>query len=156
MTADSEINQRVNVHIIQVIRRATTLLLFRVNSQLKRHDMNFIQWSVMTLIRNRLVRTAADISRELAYDSGAVARILDQLEDAGLIQRRRSPQDRRLMKLALTGEGLKTAETLAPTVTECFSELFSEFTNDEVSTLEDLLKKLIHAMNQCPGGDAVR
>jgi DNA-binding MarR family transcriptional regulator len=59
--------------------------------------------------------TVAGLARDLEIDPGAMTRSLDRLEAKGLVRRERSTQDRRVVRLVLTGEGRKVARKV-PTV----------------------------------------
>jgi DNA-binding MarR family transcriptional regulator len=51
-----------------------------------------------------------DLYRLLMISSGGLTHRLDRLEKAGLIERRRSEQDKRSFEVALTAEGVARAE----------------------------------------------
>jgi len=127
-------------------RRASSLLLGRLEDVFAGHRMTFVQWAVLMLLRDGLVRTAADICRDLCYDSGALTRVLDQLEQRGLIDRRRCCQDRRTVELTLTEKGRDTAESVIPSVADSYNGALSQFTSEEAETLIRLLGKLIAGM----------
>ena len=63
------------------------------------------QWKPLLLLQQDACSTAADISRISCHDNGAVTRLLDRLQNKGLVQRLRSAEDRRVVNLALTEEG---------------------------------------------------
>jgi DNA-binding MarR family transcriptional regulator len=124
-------------------RRASGLILSRLEDIFAGQGMTFVQWAVLMLLRDGLVRTAADICRDLDYDSGALTRVLDQLEQRGFIERRRGCQDRRVVELILTEKGRETAESLIPLVADSYNGALADFTREEAEALIRLLGKLI-------------
>jgi DNA-binding MarR family transcriptional regulator len=79
----------------------------------------------------------------LHHDSGAMTRLIDQLEERDLIERRRNPQDRRVIELSLTDSGNELIVTLIGIVTEALNVALDDFTRDEVKLFQALLRKLI-------------
>src|SRR5438105_14145605 len=59
-------------------------------------------------------RTAADLSRALTHDAGAMTRVVDQLEEMGLARRVRLERDYRRQRVELTAEGRRHAPGADP------------------------------------------
>jgi len=53
-------------------------------------------------VRDGIALNPKDICIQLRHDSGALTRVLDQLESRGLVLRQRSAEDRRAIELHLT------------------------------------------------------
>jgi DNA-binding MarR family transcriptional regulator len=88
-------------------------------------------------------KSAADLCKGISYDAGAMTRMLDRLEGKGLIRRRRSAQDRRLVHLELTDEGRAAyprMREIAMTVTNRFLRGFSKA---EARQLESFLGRML-------------
>ncbi|HET7756591.1 MAG TPA: MarR family transcriptional regulator, partial [Steroidobacteraceae bacterium] len=60
---------------------------------------------IATLAADSEPKSASDLCKGISYDAGAMTRMLDRLEAKGLIRRKRSADDRRLVHLELTEEG---------------------------------------------------
>src|SRR5512137_2298662 len=93
-----------------LIRRLYTLLLARFEGALTQADFTLTQWIVLIQLREGIARTASDLASDIGHDSGAITRVLDQLERRGFLQRTRSSQDRRVVELKLTPAGKAIAE----------------------------------------------
>lgn len=72
--------------------------------------VNYLQWTALISVLHGRAANCRELARDLAYDSGATTRLLDALEQKGLIERHRSAQDRRVINLALTQIGSALAE----------------------------------------------
>lgn len=124
-----------------LIRRIYHLLM-RQADHIVFEDLTFTQWIVLAQLRDGSVTTGADICRNLNHDSGAVTRLLDQLEARGLVERHRIADDRRVAKLQLTAEGRALVKRLSPRVADLWNTLMSDFSHAEIATLMELLSRL--------------
>jgi DNA-binding MarR family transcriptional regulator len=126
-----------------LVRRTSNLMLPRLEALFAAQGFTFVQWCVLMSLRDGLASRAAEIARNLNYDSGALTRVLDQLEARGLIERSRSAEDRRTVELALTADGRSAVERLVPPMADFLNELFRDFTPAEMETLRGLLDRII-------------
>jgi DNA-binding MarR family transcriptional regulator len=67
--------------------------------------LTYPQYLVMLVLWERDGLSLGDIGRRLRLDSGTLTPLLKRLEVAGLVTRRRSDQDERVVLIALTEEG---------------------------------------------------
>lgn len=68
-----------------------------------RTDMNALA-IIMKYERRSVLPSPRDLSRDLQLSSPATTAMLDRLERLGLIERKRSDQDRRVVRIALTAK----------------------------------------------------
>jgi DNA-binding MarR family transcriptional regulator len=94
-------------------------------------------------LRDGLATTTAALCQELRHDSGAMTRLIDQLEERGLIGRRRQTADRRIVDLELTPAGRKLAESLIPLAVDTLNSALSGFTKAEVQQLKGMLRRIM-------------
>ncbi len=110
-------------------------------------------------LRDGLATTCADISRHMNYDSGAITRVVDQLEARGFVTRSRSLTDRRVVHLALTPEGRTVTKAMATPTIAFWNEMLDDFSNEETAQLVALLTRLLNRMEKTPvraGGEGRR
>lgn len=121
---------------------------------LDRHLQDFgvtaAQFKVLIIVSQYGVDTPAELCRFLSLDSGSMTRMLDRLEQKGLIARSRCPQDRRQVRLELTADGDVLAGQLPQIGASAMNELVGVLAPDELKTLEKILTKVLLA-----AGDAV-
>jgi DNA-binding MarR family transcriptional regulator len=126
-----------------LIRRLTTLITGRLETAFASQQFTLTQWSVLVHLRDGLASTASDLCCAFQHDSGALTRVLDQLEARGLIVRQRSRQDRRVVELALTPSGHKAIATLLPTVVEHMNEALAPLSQAEFEQFRGTLLKVL-------------
>lgn len=127
-----------------LMKRVMLALVTDVDRQLEVHGLTHAQWSPLFLLRQGRVNTLAELSRELQLDPGALTRTLDRLEAKGLCTRVRSTQDRRVVHLALTEEGLAASAHVPKVLCETLNAFLGGFSHDEWQTLLDFLRRMAH------------
>ena len=137
-----------------LVKRASTLCLDHVEPAFAEQGFTFTQWKVLMSLRDGLAVNAKDMCAQLRHDSGALTRVIDQLEARGLIERRRSTEDRRAVELYITAAGRRTVESLIPLVVEKLNYALRDFNAGEVAELKRLLNKLIDSIERAEA-DAV-
>lgn len=140
-----------------LIRRLYTLLLARFEGALAQADFTLTQWIVLIQVRDGLARTASDIANDLGHDSGALTRVVDQLECRGYLQRNRSAKDRRVVELKLTPAGKAIIDELLPLVVDQTNAALAPLSKSEFVQLRSYLVRLLdHAQdgNAVPAGRA--
>jgi DNA-binding MarR family transcriptional regulator len=125
---------------------AHTLMLEMATEAFASREISFMQWLVLTKLRDGVATTAGDLCRHTRYDTGALTRLLDQLEKRGFVKRERSLKDRRVVHLQLTAAGRKQALELTPLVIERLNATLAGFSKTEFHELTRLLNKLIAAL----------
>jgi DNA-binding MarR family transcriptional regulator len=106
------------------------------------------QWLVLMSLRDGLVSSVADLCRDLHHDSGAMTRLIDQLEARNLIERCRNPDDRRVIELRLTKTGHKVLDKLIPTACDFLNETLEGFSREEVRLLQSLLRRMLDRFDE--------
>ena len=85
-------------------------------------------------------RSMGDLARELNCDRSYVTAIVDDLERAGLAERRVAPEDRRVKTIALTPEGSQAIRTVRDSLMKPPAEL-AALTAAQQRTLANLVRK---------------
>lgn len=82
-----------------------------------------------------------ELAAKLLQTPGNITRILDKLEQEGLVERGSEPGDRRCHRIALTKQGEKRISTVFPRFAAAMHDLFKGLSADEQKQLNDLLRK---------------
>jgi DNA-binding MarR family transcriptional regulator len=91
------------------------------------------------------------IGTALSLDPSNVVGLLNELEDRGLITRRRDPADRRRHIVELSAVGSGSLTQMYDTLSQVEDDLFRALSAEERATLHALLTRTVEA--QAPGGD---
>ncbi|MFD7444825.1 MarR family winged helix-turn-helix transcriptional regulator [Streptomyces sp. NPDC059909] len=79
------------------------------------------------------------VAGALEVDPSILCGILNDLESAQFVERRRDPADRRRHIVTLTDAGSRVLAKVQEAITEVEQELFADFNPEELSTLRNLL-----------------
>jgi DNA-binding MarR family transcriptional regulator len=130
-----------------LLKRAHVLMLGQLEPVVAASDLTVTQWVVLMHLGEGLAINATDLCSQLRHDSGALTRVIDQLEARGLVQRERSREDRREVQLRLTEAGTETLASLLPAVIDKLNYALREFSRAEAAELTRLLSKLIATLD---------
>jgi DNA-binding MarR family transcriptional regulator len=125
-----------------LVKRAHSLMLDVMEPLLERHGFSFVQYVLLSWLRDGIAVNPKDICAQYRHDSGALTRVIDQLAERGLLERVRRDRDRRKVELQLTPAGSTAIEGLIPLVVDKLNHALADFTTDEVQELLRLLIKL--------------
>lgn len=139
------------VAIIARLGRATAYIDGGVNARLAEFGLTRGTWDVLASLRrsgppHRLSPT--QLYLELMRTSGAMTHRLAHLERAGLISRQPDPEDGRGLLVELTPKGVAIVDQVAPAHLENERALIAPLTEDEQTTLINLLRKLLAAFEK--------
>lgn len=82
------------------------------------------------------------LASKLLKSAGNITRVLDGMQESGLIERRAEPGDRRSFRIHLTPKGKKTIEKIFPEFVTGIRALFGTLAAGEQEQLNQLLRKL--------------
>jgi DNA-binding MarR family transcriptional regulator len=79
---------------------------------LEEHDVSMWGYAVLTALDDTPVRTQAALADVIGADKSRIIGTLDELQDAGLIERTPDPNDRRVRLLSITPKGRRVRRTV--------------------------------------------
>jgi len=106
-------------------------------------EISAAQYTIISVLAKYGVDSAAQLCKDLSYDAGAMTRMIDRLEAKGLVNRRRCPEDRRLVKLDLTEAGLAALPKLRACSVRVLNRLLRGFSLAEARQLEVFMVRML-------------
>ena len=76
------------------------------------HEISMWGYSVLTVLDETPVRTQAALAETIGADKSRIIGTLDELQDAGLIERTPDPDDRRVRLLSITTQGRRVRRSV--------------------------------------------
>jgi DNA-binding MarR family transcriptional regulator len=128
------------------------VLLLQADRLLKQHGLSESTHDVLQILRRGAEEAGKDGRRFAGLPCAAVAeqmitavpdltRLLDRLSQLGLVQRRRSEEDRRVVLVRLTAKGRRLLDTIGKPVAALRVEQLGHMTKKDLTDLNRLLSK---------------
>jgi len=99
-------------------------------------------YAIMLVLDEGSADTQGSIADALGYDRGQLVGLLDELQDQGLVERQRDPNDRRRHLVQMTPEWTKALRRLRGLAQRNEDEFLDPLTEEERAQLHTLLMKL--------------
>jgi DNA-binding MarR family transcriptional regulator len=96
----------------------------------------------------------AGIAKDLGLDRTVMTHLIDELEAAGLVERRPDPADRRARQVLLTPAGRTAREAAASAITDVERSVLAALSDREADQFRALLHKLAGAATRLPAGES--
>jgi DNA-binding MarR family transcriptional regulator len=125
-----------------LISRVRLALLDALDRALSPLNVTAAQYVVLATLASG-AESASQICRGISYDAGAMTRMIDRLEQRGLLHRVRVADDRRTVKLQLTEEGEALYPKMRASAMAVVNDLLRGFTQAEARQLENFLKRML-------------
>lgn len=116
-------------------------LCFEFQKMFKEEGLTLAQYNMLRILRGvengRL--PCHEIKRRLIQQVPDITRLVDRLEDAGLVYRKRCENDRRVIYIEISQKGLHQLAKLDEPVEELHQRQFSDMSEEELSNLNEML-----------------
>jgi DNA-binding MarR family transcriptional regulator len=131
-----------------LFRRLHQLAVMRFTAELDETGLTPVQWAALMSTSQNPGLDQSTLSREIYIDTSTIAGVVDRLEARGLIQRRHSPDDRRVRLLYLTDEGAALLKKASPSVVGIQKWLLLPLSVDERAVFTQLMLKVLHRLEK--------
>ena len=89
----------------QVLSFATGATVAMCQDMLARHDLTLAQWVILSALWRQDGMLISEIADYSGNNAPAASRIIDRMEEAGLVRRVPSPDDKRVVRVHVTERG---------------------------------------------------
>ena len=113
------------------------------DEQLVAMEVTSAQFIVLAALSMGEMKSASDLCKHISYDAGAMTRMIDRLEEKGLLRRSRCPDDRRLVNLELTEKGSLALPQMRRIAMRVLNRFLDGFTKAEARQLEGFLVRML-------------
>lgn len=124
------------------LSRAAATFGKKASDQIQTTGLTQSQFGVIETLGHLGGMTMCEISRKMLVSGGNMTVVVDNLEKQGLVERVRSKEDRRAIRISLTPAGKQVFERIFPEHAAYVTRLASALSSKEQQTLAALLKKL--------------
>ena len=129
------------------LRASSLVLLKRLGFNAKQHSFDEYEkaglspyhHAILALLDEGVPETQAVIADSLGYDRGTLVGLLDELEEKGLVERKRDPDDRRRHLVRLTSDGKRALTRLRTLAARLEDEFLAPLDSEQREQLHALL-----------------
>jgi MarR family transcriptional regulator, lower aerobic nicotinate degradation pathway regulator len=139
MSTDLEVAEFVGQLFFRLWRATHT----RTAAALTRVGLTPALFAVLNVLGTRRGAIQQQLSSDLGIDPSAMVTLVDELETAGLAERRRRPGDRRAWEVTITLEGRRTLERARRLASEVEDEVLGGLGVEERRRLLSLLRRAL-------------
>jgi DNA-binding MarR family transcriptional regulator len=146
----SEISAASGPRLPAELASSTTFLLKRLGFAAKEQAMEAYEetglhpyhHAVLAVLDEGSRETQGAIADALNYDRGQLVGLLDELEDRGLVERKRDPSDRRRQSVRITAEGERALTSLRARALKLENDFLAGLDEGQRAALHGLLREL--------------
>jgi DNA-binding MarR family transcriptional regulator len=114
-----------------------------IEKELAPLNITSAQFKIIIGIAHERASTLSEFARFFDYDPGAMKRLIDRVEEKGLIRRAPSLVDRRLIHLELTEEGKAMYPLIMQAVSKVNKKMLEGFSDVETAQFQFFLQRVI-------------
>lgn len=137
-----------------VLSDSSRLLRRAFDARARGAGMTRPQWQVLTTLRRSQGLNQAGLADQLEVEPITVCRMVDRLQEAGYVERRADPSDRRSWRLYLTPRAEGLLAQLRPLADALVEEALEGVTAEERETLRTALEKIRENLSRRPAETA--
>lgn len=120
--------------------RTHTLLAGQLSRLFKQHGLTDPKYNALRILRGEgKPMQVYQIAERMVTPQTDVTRLVDRLEEAGLVERERCGEDRRVVWVTLTKQGKDVLKKLDKPVADLHESQFAGLSKTELKQLNDLL-----------------
>ncbi len=125
------------------LNRITTRLNKDLADALRGINVSTPQWRVISVLNERDGRSLSELSAYTITDQSTLSRIIDRMEDSGLVERRARLGDGRYIEVFLTARGRAVFERIWPVAASQYRRSVAGLRDDELAALIATLKRIL-------------
>ncbi|MCM3691301.1 MarR family winged helix-turn-helix transcriptional regulator [Neobacillus niacini] len=113
-----------------------------IREEMTKNKLSLTEFAVLEVLFQQGKQNIQQIGNKILISSGSMTYVIDKLEKRGLLSRNDCPEDRRIIHVTLTKDGIQLMNEIMPKHQELVDDIFSSLRGDEVETIITLLKKV--------------
>lgn len=125
--------------IVDLTRNFNKFMRHKFHNLIQDSGFTLPQISVISILEKHGEQKVSELSAKMGLSDSTVSGILDRLEQKDIIKRQRTKDDRRVVKISLTGKSQKFCNDFRRKKEEYFTQLLKKLSDQEI---KDIIKGL--------------
>ena len=134
--------------IALIIKEINSKINYKVTEELKNIGLTVPQITAIKFIAHRKKVTVSELSEEMNITKATVSGILNRLENMNIIKRIRSKEDKRIVYVVFSDEGLSLAKDIKHIMNNCFENIFSNVSKEDLISIDNNLSSLLKVVEK--------
>lgn len=144
-----DIHEALPFKLMVVLGKMNKILQTKLDQHFLQFDLTSTEFMVLDALWTHKKLPIQQIGTIVLITSGAITHVLNSLIKKGYVKRSQSEEDKRVFYAELTEEGKKFWINFVPRHQEIMRNLFSEFDQNKLNQLTELIKELgLYIMNR--------
>jgi len=131
-----------------LFRRMQQIAVAIFMEECKALDLTPVQYAALVAIQTHPGIDATRLSAVIAFDRSTLGSVIERIESKGLIERKASPDDKRVKLLYLTRTGAAQLREIVPAVDRAQARMLQPLKAADRKTLMALLSQLVDLNNE--------
>lgn len=134
--------------IALLIKEINSKINYKVTEELKNIGLTVPQITAIKFIAHKKQVTVSELSEEMSITKATVSGILNRLENMNIIKRIRSKEDKRIVYVVFSDEGLSLAKDIKHIMNNCFENIFSNVSKEDLISIDNHLSSLLKVVEK--------
>lgn len=133
-------------HPFLLLMQTSKAIQERIRDEMSINNLSITEFSVLEVLFYQGKQTIQQIGNRILISSGSMTYVIDKLEQKGIIKRNDCREDRRVIHVTLTAEGMEMMEKIMPKYQDMVESFFCDLTGDESELMVKFLKKVSNSV----------
>ncbi|MCB5202445.1 MarR family transcriptional regulator [Neorhizobium sp. T786] len=127
---------------LEALTNASRKIRTAFNQRVTAHGLTYPRARALLRLSKKPGMTQSELACELELEQATMVRILDRMEEHGLVERQPDPKDRRAKLIVLTPRGTEQAALVTSIGHSMRLEIFADINSEDIAAGIQLLNKL--------------
>ncbi|MGF9564290.1 MarR family transcriptional regulator [Neorhizobium sp. JUb45] len=127
---------------LEALTKTSRKIRTAFNQRVTAHGLTYPRARALWRLAERPDMAQTELAFELELEQATMVRLLDRMEENGLIERRQSADDRRVKRIALTPHGEEQATLVRSIADQMRQEVFADIDMEDLRGLTLLLQTI--------------
>lgn len=133
----------ISDYLPYLLAHASHLISGQFHDQLRARGISVSTWRLLATLSGGDGMTIGALARIGLYNQPTTTKIIDRLEETGLVERRQDEKDRRKALVFITAQGRAMVDDLLGEAKAHEAKVTASYTPEEMATLKRVLRTLI-------------
>lgn len=135
-----------------LVKRLELAIRGRLDAVMRSHGLTAVQYTALTALQRQPGLSSAQLARRSFVSAQTMQEMIVKLERNGLVKRTPCEENRRILRLYLTEQGLAKLAESDHEVDEIETEMLTDLNQAQVETLRRILKICTQRLTKSPAG----